>query len=410
MDDMTLTAEMPENNSTVIDTDIQGTKSGGGKPAVEPTPEKEAPRKPESARDSLEAEAKKIAAQEDKGDEEDGDDEKPVVNKETEKPKAEVKESEAKAKDANEQEAKPSPKPSEGRKIIEAPARFLPRAKELWNNVPHPVREEFDRVMRESETEISQYREAKQFRDDVKEFEDLAQRHGVPFKQVLTNYVDIERKFSEDPAQGFRQLMQNMNMHPTQAIGAILRSVNATPQQLAQMLTSNPEAFTALAPNMQRQNPQAPLPNQRQPDPEIAALKEQVQALHAERVANDIIRPFSQEYPEYHEHEDAIAKVLQSGIIDQIHGSSLSPRDKLEAALFMVAPHVVKRGSASGPVQDNSVQGTRTSETPAVDLRGGDKSVKSSLGDVTDVVEPERKMSMRDMLEEEARKIGRRAS
>jgi hypothetical protein len=405
MDDMTLTAELPENNSTVIDTDIQGVKSGGGKPAIEPTPEKEAPRKPESARDSLEAEAKKIAAESEK---EDGD-EKPVAeNKEPEKPKAEVKESEAKAKDANEPEAKPSPKPSEGRKIIEAPARFLPRAKELWANVPHPVREEFDRVMRESETEIAQYKEAKQFRDDVKEFEELAQRHGVPFKQVLTNYVDIERKFSEDPAQGFRQLMQNMNMHPTQAIGAILRSVNATPQQLAQMLTNNPEAFTALAPNMPRQTQQAQQ-QQRAPDPEISALKEQVQALHAERVANDIIRPFAQEYPEYHEHEEAIAKVLQSGIIDQIHGSSLSPRDKLEAALFMVAPHV-KRGSASGTVQDNSVQGGRTSETPAVDLRGGNKSVKSSLGDVTDVAEPERKMSMREMLEDEARKLARKAS
>lgn len=405
MDDMTLTAELPENNSTVIDTDIQGVKSGGGKPAIEPTPEKETPRKPESARDSLEAEAKKIAAESEK---EDGEDKPVAENKEPEKPKAEVKESEAKAKDANEPEAKPSPKPSEGRKIIEAPARFLPRAKELWANVPHPVREEFDRVMRESETEISQYKEAKQFRDDVKEFEELAQRHGVPFKQVLTNYVDIERKFSEDPAQGFRQLMQNMNMHPTQAIGAILRSVNATPQQLAQMLTNNPEAFTALAPNMPRQM-QPVQQQQRAPDPEISALKEQVQALHAERVANDIIRPFAQEYPEYHEHEEAIAKVLQSGIIDQIHGSSLSPRDKLEAALFMVAPHV-KRGSASGTVQDNSVQGGRTSETPAVDLRGGNKSVKSSLGDVTDVAEPERKMSMREMLEDEARKLARKAS
>jgi len=405
MDDMTLTAELPENNSTVIDTDIQGVKSGGGKPAIEPTPEKEAPRKPESARDSLEAEAKKIAAESEKDD---GDEKPTAGNKEPEKPKAEVKESEAKAKDANEPEAKPSPKPSEGRKIIEAPARFLPRAKELWANVPHPVREEFDRVMRESETEIAQYKEAKQFRDDVKEFEGLAQRHGVPFKQVLTNYVDIERKFSEDPAQGFRQLMQNMNMHPTQAIGAILRSVNATPQQLAQMLTNNPEAFTALAPNMPRQT-QTVHPQQRAPDPEISALKEQVQALHAERVANDIIRPFAQEYPEYHEHEEAIAKVLKSGIIDQIHGSSLSPRDKLEAALFMVAPHV-KRGSASGTVQDNSVQGDRTSETPAVDLRGGNKSVKSSLGDVTDVAEPERKMSITEMLEDEVRKMNRKAS
>ncbi len=109
MDDMTLTAELPENNSTVIDTDIQGVKSGGGKPAIEPTPEKEAPRKPESARDSLEAEAKKIAAESEK---EDGDEKQASENKEPEKPKAEVKESEAKAKDANEPEAKPSPKPS----------------------------------------------------------------------------------------------------------------------------------------------------------------------------------------------------------------------------------------------------------------------------------------------------------
>lgn len=405
MDDMSTQAEMPDTNSTVIDADIQGNKSGGGKPAVEPTPEKEAPRKPESARDSLEAEAKKIA--DEKPVTEDGDDDKPVV--ESKEPKAEVKESEAKAKDANEPEAKASPKPSEGRKIIEAPARFLPRAKELWNNVPHPVREEFDRVMRESETEISQYREAKQFRDDVKEFEDLAQRHGVPFKQALTNYVEIERKFSEDPAQGFRQLMQNMNMHPTQAIGAILRSVNATPQQLAQMLNSNPEAFTALAPNMQRQNQQAPLPNQRQPDPEIESLRQQVQALHEERIKQSVLEPFSQEYPEYHEHEDAIAKVLQSGIIDQIHGTSLSPRDRLETALFMVAPNV-RKSTYSNSNQVDSVQGSQNTETPAVDLRGGNKSVKSSLGDVTDVAEPEKKMSMRDMLEDEARKLARRAS
>lgn len=404
MNDMTLTAELPENNSTVIDTDIQGVKSGGGKPSIESTPQKEAPRKPESARDSLEAEAKKIAAESEK---EDGDEKPTAENKEPEKPKAEVKESEAKAKDANEPEAKPSPKPSEGRKIIEAPARFLPRAKELWANVPHPVREEFDRVMRESETEIAQYKEAKQFRDDVKEFEELAQRHGIPFKQVLTNYVDIERKFSEDPAQGFRQLMQNMNMHPTQAIGAILRSVNATPQQLAQMLTNNPEAFTALAPNMPRQT-QPVQQQQRAPDPEVVAIRQELEAMRAEKVTNEIIAPFRKDFDVDDQTWADVEKVILSGILKEIHGSSLAPRDMLETALVMVAPH--KRNSMARTDQDNSVQGDRTSETPAVDLRGGNKSVKSSLGDVTDVAEPERKMSMREMLEDEARKLARKAS
>lgn len=403
MDDMNTQAEMPDTNSTVIDADIQGNKSGGGKPAVEPTPEKEAPRKPESARDSLEAEAKKIAAE--KPETEDGDDDKPVV--ESKEPKAEVKESEAKAKDANEPEAKASPKPSEGRKIIEAPARFLPKARELWTNVPHPVREEFERVMQENEAELSQYREHKAFREELKDFEELATKHNVPFKQALDNYVDIERKFSEDPATGFKQLCQNLGMTPPQAIGHILRSANVTPQQLIEHMQREPHAYTSLA-NRPSQ-PQQQQPTQRAPDPEITALKEQVMALQAERVAESVIRPFEQEYPEYRQHENAIAEVLKSGIIERIHGTSLSPRDRLETALFMVAPNV-RKSTYSNSNQVDSVQGSQNTETPAVDLRGGNKSVKSSLGDVTDVAEPEKKMSMRDMLEDEARKLARRAS
>lgn len=405
MDDLNPQAELPDNNSTVIDADIQGVKSGGGKPAVDPAPEKtESPRKPESARDSLEAEAKKIAAQEDKGD--DDDDDAPVAKKEPEKLNAEVKESADKV-DANEQEAKASPKPSEGRRNIEAPARFLPNAKDAWRNVPRVVQEEWARVETERETEIAQYREHKQFREEVKDFEELAKRHNVPFKEALNNYVDIERKFSEDPAQGFRQLCQNLGMTPPQAIGHILRSANVSPQQLIEHMQREPHAYTALAPQRQQ-----PIPNQSQqraPDPEISALKEQVQALHAERLANDVIRPFAQEYPEYHDHEDAIAKVLQSGIIEQIHGTGLSPRGKLEAALFMVAPHVRKATNIEAE-NGNSVQQPSQRKAPADDLQGGDKSVKSSLGDVTDVAEPERKMSMREMLEDEAKKIGRKAS
>ncbi len=408
MDNMNLQAEVPENNSTVIDTDIQGTKSGGGKPAV-PTPE--APRKPESVRDSLEAEAKKLESAKDEDEDNDNEDKPVAEKKEPEKTAKEVKpaeaeKSEAKAKDESGQEVK-TPKPSEGRKIIEAPARLLPQNRELWKGVAHPIREEWVRREQEHEQEISQYREAKQFREDVREFEELAQKQNLPFKQVLTNYVDIERKFSEDPAQGFRQLCQNLNMSPPQAIGHILRSANVTPQQLIEHMQREPSAYTSLS--QQRQQAQQQ-PQQRQPDPELESLKQQFQALQAERVAESVIKPFANQYPEYYDHEDAIAKVLQSGIIDQIHGSNLSPRDKLEAALFMVAPQV-KRGSMVDTDQDNSVRDDERGSAPAGDLRGGNKSVKSSFGDVNDVVETEKKgQSIREMLEEESRKIGRRAS
>ncbi len=405
---MTDLLEAPQTDSTVIDTDIQGTKSGGGKPAV-PTPE--VPRKPESVRDSLEAEAKKLESAKDEDDDNDNEDKPVAEKKEPEKTAKEVKpaeaeKSEAKAKDESGQEAK-TPKPSEGRKIIEAPARLLPQNRELWKGVAHPIREEWVRREQEHEQEISQYREAKQFREDVKEFEELAQKHNVPFKQVLNNYVDIERKFSEDPAQGFRQLCQNLNMSPPQAIGHILRSANVTPQQLIEHMQREPSAYTSLA--QQRQQTQQQ-PQQRQADPELESLKQQFQALQAERVAESVIKPFANEYPEYYDHEDAIAKVLQSGIIDQIHGSNLSPRDKLEAALFMVAPQV-KRGSMVDTDQDNSVRDDERGSAPAGDLRGGNKSVKSSFGDVNDVIETQKKgQSIREMLEEESRKIGRRAS
>lgn len=411
MDDQNITQDLVPD-STVIDLDVDSVKSGGGRVAPEPLDKPEPNRKPESIRDSLEAEAKKIAAKPDTDEEgEEGDDngDKPEVAKKDEakaaKPEARDPKESVPPTDGNEPEAK-TQKPSEGRKIIEAPARLLPRAKELWNNVPHPVREEWVRLDEERDAEIAQYREAKVFRDELKDFEDLAKKNNVPFKDALTNYVDIERKFSEDPATGFRQLCQNLGLTPPQAIGHILRSANVTPQQLMEHLQREPQAYTGLAP--QRQAAQQPQPQQRAPDPEVMALKQEVESMRAERVANDVIRPFATEYPEYFENEDAIAKVLKSGIIEQIHGNGLGPRDKLEAALFMVAPHV-KRSNGQVDYSEVSVPSAANTQTPAVDLRGG-KSVRSSPGEVTEMVEPDRKLSMREMLEEEARKIGRKAS
>jgi hypothetical protein len=138
-----------------------------------------------------------------------------------------------------------------------------------------------------------------------------------------------------------------------------------------------PEAYTALA---ARPMPQAPTqqPQAAQVDPQVKALEERLARMEAERVQNDVIRPFADEYPEYYDNEDQIAKVLQSGIIEQIHGTGLSPRDKLEAALFMVAPHVVKRSSTAASAQSlDSVLPQTRDITPAVDLRGT-KSIKGA--------------------------------
>lgn len=397
-----------QTDSTVIDTDVDAVKSGGGKPAVEPAPKPETPRKPETVAESLEAEAKKLA-KEDDGDKEDKGDDKETVAKDNKTAKevkpAEAKESEVKAKDGTEQEAKTTPKPSEGRKIIEAPARLLPQNRELWKGVAHPIREEWVRREQEYEQEKAQYQEAKTFRDELAEYDTMAKQSGTTVKDALGNYVRMEQALRSDPATGFRALLQNMGMHPTQAIGHIMQAAGVTPQQLVEHMQREPHAYTGLS--QPRQMQQAPQPQQRQADPEISALKQEVEAMRAERVANDVIKPFAQEYPEYYEKEDAIAEVLKSGIIEKIHGHGLSPRDKLEAALFMVSPQT-KRASEQVVDLDSVRNQDRDDAAPAGDLRGG-KSVKSSIGSVTETVELDKKVPVRDMLEEELRKISRRA-
>lgn len=285
-----------------------------------------------------------------------------------------------------------------------APARLIPSAREKWANVPQEVKFEVTRILEETDREITQYREAKQFREELKDYEEMARSNGTTVKQALNNYVEIERKFSEDPAQGFRQLMQNMNMHPTQAIGAILRSVNATPQQLAQMLTNSPEVFTALAPSPQRApQHQYQQPQQTQENPEVVALRQQVEAMQARMIEEEYIKPFERDYPEYREHEAAIAEVLKSGIIEKVHGTGLSPRDRLEVALGMVAPHALMRASQTQEyVQDNSVPSQRDI-TPAVDLRG-QKSIKGAPHGID--TDRRRKMSKEDAINEAMARFG----
>lgn len=390
--------------STVIDTEVDGVRSGGGKPAVEQTaPKPDVASKKESVRDSLEAEAKKLNATVDKPKAEPKVAAETAAKPEEDNPDDPDTDPAPKA-DGSEQEAKTS-KPSEGRKTIEAPARFLPRAKELWRNVPNEVRTEWQRAEQEREQEISQYREAKSFRDELAPYEQMASKSGTTVKDAFSKFVNMEGLLRNDPTTGFRELMSNMQMHPVQAIAHIMKAANFTPQQLAEHMQREPDVYNGLTQARPQMQPQQQQQQERQPDPEVAALKQEMEAMRAERVANDVIKPFAEEYPEYFENEQAIAKILQSGIIEQIHGTGLSPRDKLEAALFMVAPGI-RRSNVQTEDDETSVPARPSS--PAVDLRGG-KSVKSSPGGVTETIEPDRKMSMRDMLEEEARKIARRA-
>lgn len=323
--------------------------------------------KPESRIDAIKRAADDVAAKETEKEPKGNPSEQPKLGKESEE-----SEEPKMASDKSEPVADKQQKPSEGRRLIEAPARLLPRAKELWNNVPHPVREEWERISKENEAEIEKYKESAQLREELREYEELGKQNGVSLKQALDNYVGIERKFASDPAEGFKQLFNNLGMNPQQAISHILRGFGVSPQALAQHINQSPNEYTALARQQQAQ-PQVQQHQPQQTNAEVAQLRQQVMQMQQQSINRDVVEPFAREYPQFSQHQDQIAKVLESGIIEQIHGNGLSPRDKLEAALFMVAPHAAK--SQTNPVHTPSPE----SLTPAVELRGNQsKSVKGS--------------------------------
>lgn len=378
-----------ESVSTTLESDVTPKTSGGGKITPPPVEEAkaEAPAKAESVRDSLKAELDKAKEPEKV--------EKPVKAEKVEEEPKPVTKTEVKSAtpekevDASEQvKEQQTERKSEVRDRPEPPARFLPRAKELWRNTPNEVQSEVSRIVKEHEAEITQYRESHQFREELKEYEELGKQHGVTVKQALQNYVGIERKFAEAPPEGFRQLLSNLNMQPQQAISHILRAFNVTPQQLAQHISADPNSYVSQQPQRQQQV-------QSQHNPEVDTLKQQITAMQTQIAHQQYIEPFIQDHPRYHELEQDIAFFLQSGKIP----ANLSPAEKLEAAYDMA-----ERINPSSNVTNFEPKQTSSNSRVDEDFNGS-KSIKSSPGNVLEIKEPDKKMSMRELLEDELKRL-----
>lgn len=378
--------------STTLESDVTPKTSGGGKvdvPVEDVKPEQ--PAKPESVRDSLEAELKK----EKEAEAEPKPEQEPKAQEEEEKEvkpaKAEKSVAPEKEDGASERDEEPkAERKSEVRERPEPPARFLPRAKELWRNTPNEVQSEVSRLVKEHEAEVQQYRESHQFREELRPFEELGKQHGVTLKQALENYVGIERKFAEAPSEGFKQLLSNLNMQPQQAISHILKAFQVTPQALANHIAQNPQAYVAQdRPVVQQQQPRV--------DPEVNQLKQQLTEMQVQMAHQQYVEPFIQQHPRYYELEQDIAFFLQSGKIP----ANLSPAEKLAAAYDMA-----ERINPSSNIEPK-VERRANTESRVDDDFNGTKSIKSSPGNVLEVKEPEKKMSMRELLEDELKRLKR---
>lgn len=384
--------------STQLETTSASSPSGGGVVPNDTVEQVAAePKKPESVRDSLEAESKAITDAENKEQDDKVDDTKADKGNKEIKAKEPVKvDPKADKSAAPEQDAdataqtkdQPQERKSEVRDRPEPPARFLPKAKEVWRNVPQAVQSEVSRMVQDHEQEVSQYRESHQFREELREYETMGKQHGMSVKQALDNYVGIERKFAEAPSEGFKQLLGNLKMPPQQAISHILQAYGVSPQALAQHMSQQPEQYAA-------QQRQAPQQQQQQEDPRVNQLQQQLMDMQTQIAHQQFVEPFAREHPRYAELESDIAFFLQSGKIP----ANMSAAEKLAAAYDMA-----ERINPSSNVEYKQEQ---TTLSRVDDDSNGNKSVKSSPGNVLNVAAPERKMSMRELLEDELRRSKR---
>jgi hypothetical protein len=327
------TSQVADDNRLSTDLGAGGTETTEATPAKVPVKE--------SRMDALKRATADVAPKESK---------EPAVKQETTDKGAEEGKAEPEAKEsakAEETPAETAPKQERARRQpIEAPAKFMPRAKELWTNTPHEVRVEMQRVMAEAETEANSARESSKQYEALKPYAEMAERSGTTIDQAMSRYVQMEQTLRNNPSEGFRALATNMGMTPVQVIGHVMAAYGVRPEQLAQHMMQSPNDYTALA-----ARPQAS--SQHQPNNEVMQLRQQMaqmqQSMQHNQLQATVIEPFARENPRYHELEGTIAQFLQSDIIPK----ALGPSDRLAAAYDM-AVRISSQVKAQPAIQQNS--------------------------------------------------------
>lgn len=295
------------------------------------------------------AKVEKVEKTDDKADAKPAEKVEAKVEKAKEQP-VEGEKSAAPAKDdaGDGQDGDKKSRQSEGRPFYEPPARFLPKEKEAWANVPNVVKSAVDRLAKEHEQEVTQYRQAHEEWTKLSKFDQMAKQHGVTVADALERYTAVDGLLKSNPIEGIRR---------------VLETVGITPQQYAEFIVKNPQA--AQAP-VQR----APDPMVQQTSSEVQALKAELENMKLQQAAQTIIEPFKRDHPRYDELEGDIAFFLESGKIPQ----SLSPTERLEAAYDM-AERINPRSMPA--VQQPFVAPASEPEEPVVDPRGT-KSIKGA--------------------------------
>lgn len=287
------------------------------------------------------------------------------------------------AKAATGQEGADKSRQSEGQKYHEPPVRFLPKAKEVWANVPHAVKGEIARMSQEHEAEVSKFRHAGERYESIRQFDELAKSNGRELKESLAKINEIEDTLKRSPIAGLEAILREVG--PRKADGSHVSLyevaqfiVQQTPQQFAQSVQPAQQAQT----------------QQRQPDPEVVALKAEIQSMRTDQTVQSVIAPFAAQNPRFQELQEDIAFFLTSGKIP----ASLPPQERLEAAYDMA----VRINPTSSVAPSQAREELADAKTAPSDDAGA-KSVRGAPNGGEDPPEKRPAKSIRALLAEEMR-------
>lgn len=395
--------------STTLDVDAPNQPSGGGVPNLSE------PAEPEDLRDILAAESKRLNDEAAKAETE-GADAKEKEEDPKAKPDDKAKEVEAKEKDAKAEDKSdkgPAKRTPEGKfaksddaegpgehaaqpkgRHAEPPSRFLPEATAKWANVPNEIKSEVYRVLDETERELADHR---RFREDIREYEDLAKQHNVTIKDTMARYVAADRALAQNFGYGVAQLAQSYGHSPAQAIAQVIQAYGLTPAQYAEALTKNPNLAQA-APAQPRHQMPAPQPQQSQQiDPQQIA--ESVERnLMAKMSAQYVVQQFQAAHPDFEQRADHIKEILDTGVLERLYGGGLTLEQKLAEAYRMAG--------GSSPSSVSPLTPSAHSETaPPVNPEAGKKSVRGAPSSGTDSIVDEPETDLHELLRKEARKL-----
>lgn len=300
----------------------------------------------------------------------------------TEQPAVDAKADKGAPEAAASERAAPEGRESEAQRYREPPARFLPEAREKWANVPSNIKAEFHRVSQEMEAETAKYRESHERYESVRQYDEVARTNGRELKDSLAKVVEIEQAIARNPITGLEAVLREIG--PRKADGSPL-----TLMEVAQHIVQNPQAYQQAMQHTAPQPQQAP-----QKDPEIEALRSEIQSMKAQAII-PVIDRFIDEHPDYHALEPQIEAILKSGVIEQIYGNGLSPVQKLAEAHRMAGGRAPSQ-SVAQQEQPAPVQSQPQARPVDPD---GQKSIKGAPTNGQSAEAPKRFKSNRDALE-----------